>query len=101
MLTKPGEFHDIKGVPVYPGDLIRSLHFKARRKTYYLYHVAIFNTEEGCMEIVPVSELEPTLKGRGGRCWMRQELLDSIQAVVMHGHGPGDTPSYEDRKRVV
>lgn len=100
MTIKPGDVVDIKGVPIYPGDLIRSYHFTgARRKRHYLYHVAIWNSDEVTMELVPTSELEPTLRDRGGRCWLRQELADEIVAEVISGHGPGDCLDYTDRPK--
>lgn len=41
-MRQPGGVYDRKGVPIHPGDLIRSFHFiGARRKRYYLYHVAV------------------------------------------------------------
>lgn len=97
--AKPGEVHDKNGVPVYPGDLIRSFHFRgARRKVYYLYHTAIWNTKHETMEMVPTEELEPTKAGAGGRCWLAQDLMDN--AEVISGCGPGDYLDHTDRKRV-
>lgn len=98
MKTKPGEICDKKGIPIYPGDLIRSFHFCGRRrKVYYLYHTAIMNRFEGCMELVPTSELEPTERGKGGRAWLGLWL--GAHGEILSGHGPGKIRSYEDRPR--
>ena len=98
-MTKPGEVHDKNGIPIYPGDLIRSFHFIGpRRKRYYLYHVAVWNKDKGTMEMVPASELEPSLVGRGGRCWLMQDYM--ADAEVIDGHGPGDFLDYSDRPKV-
>jgi len=96
--TGPGDVVDCKGVPIYPGDLVRSLHFiGARRKRHYLYHVAVFNTVEQCMEMVPTVYLEPTTPNQGGRYWLDQNMADG--AEVIHGFGPGDCLDYTDRKK--
>lgn len=97
--TKPGDVHDKRGVPIYPGDLIRSFHFIGpRKRRYYLYHVAVWNSEESCMEMVPTSELEPSRRNRGGRCWLTQDLMHD--AEVISGHGPGNIIDYLDRPKV-
>lgn len=42
-LKQPGECHDSNGVPIYPGDLLRTFHFTGpRRRKWYLYHVAVY-----------------------------------------------------------
>ncbi len=57
-LKQPGECHDSKGIPIYPGDLLRSFHFRGqRRRIFYLYHVAIFDSEAGGMRMMPASYL--------------------------------------------
>jgi hypothetical protein len=95
-LYKPGEVYDAKRYPIYPGDLLRSFHFRgARRKRYWLYHVAVWNETESTMEMVPVSELEPTKRGRGGRCWLTPGLGVSTEIIL--GHGPGDYLDHTDR----
>lgn len=97
-MHKPGEVYDRHDRPIYPGDLLRSFHFiGARRKVHYLYHVAIWNTENATMEVVPTSELEPALRNRGGRCWLDQPLGDGME--IIGGHGPGDTLDYCDRPK--
>jgi len=96
-VAKPGEVHDKNGVPVYPGDLIRSFHFRGpRRKVYYLYHTAVMR--DGHMEMVPTSHLEPSKVNGGGRCWMFQDLM--ADAEVISGSGPGHCLDHSDRPKV-
>lgn len=95
-MKQPGELHDRKGVPIYPGDLLRSFHYVGRRrKVYYLYHTAVMR--DGAMCMVPTSHLEPTKAGGGGACLMSDGL--AANAEVITGHGPGDCLSYEDRPK--
>jgi hypothetical protein len=98
--AKPGEVFDSRGVPIHPGDLVRRDHFRERSgRRHYLYHVAVWNEAEQAMELVPVSELEPKLRGRGGRCWLFQRTIDGANFRVIYGHGPGDCLDYTDRPR--
>lgn len=95
---QPGECYDIKGVPIYPGDLIRSYHFKDYKgQVYYLYHVAVY--QDKAMRMVPVSELEPTKANLGGDCLLSQDVLDDYQAEVIHGHGPEPYLDYDERPK--
>jgi hypothetical protein len=97
-MKQPGELHDKHGVPIYPGDLIRSFHFRGgpRRRIYYLYHTAAY--VDGAMRMVPTMFLEPTKRNRGGECLMSQGLMD--EAEVIMGSGPGDCLDCFDRPRV-
>lgn len=95
--------HDKRGIPIYPGDLLKSPHYRDRRTRAmrYLYHVAVNRAAKGEPEdlhMVPTSELEPTLVGRGGVCRIRQELADRIE--IIRGHGPGDCLCFRDRPRI-
>jgi hypothetical protein len=66
-LKQPGECHDSNGVPIYPGDLLRTFHFTGpRRRKWYLYHVAVYDTQVGAMRMMPVEYLEPSVKREGG-----------------------------------
>jgi hypothetical protein len=47
--------------------------------------------------MVPTSELEPTLRDRGGVCLLSQEIADTLEVIA--GHGPGDCLCYTDRPR--
>lgn len=97
-LYQPGEVYDLNRRPIYPGDVIRSFHFRgARGKRYWLYHVAVWNADEKTMELVPASELEPQRRGRGGRVWLTPE--HGAEVEIISGHGPGQVLDYEDRPR--
>jgi len=99
-MTKPGEVYDKNGVPIYPGDLLRTFHFTGpRRRKWYLYHTAIFNQQHQCMEGVPTSEIEPSLVGRGGRFWLHQEIMDGEQCEVIEGPSIGEHILYTERPR--
>jgi hypothetical protein len=94
--------HDKKGVPIYPGDLLKSFHFAgARRKRYWLYHVVVASPERAGtrypLEMVPASHLEPTKRGGGGRCPLNDRLAED--AEVIDGTGPGDILDFADRPR--
>jgi hypothetical protein len=97
-LYQPGTIHDRNGVPIYPGDLIRSDHFRdRRRRMHYLYHVACWNEQHETIEMVPTCYLNPTTKPTGGRCWISEGLMRI--AEVIHGHGPGCYLSFEERPK--
>lgn len=90
------QFLDKNGTQIYPGDLLRSFHFTgARRKRYWLYHVAV--NDRGRLRAVPTSYLEPTKINDGGSF-----LIDDRAAMnceIISGHGPGDILSFEDRPK--
>lgn len=95
-LKQPGECHDQRGFPIYPGDLLRSPHFKDRRgRNHYLYHVAV--CEDGAMWMVPTSHLEKTAVAGGGRCLLSDDHAAACR--IINGHGPGDCLDFEDRER--
>ena len=89
----PGECFDSKGVPIYPGDLVRSYHFTGpRRRVFYLYHVVC---EETCdvtghsyLRLVPTAFLNPTTKDGGGRCMLSDRLAEELEVIDGH-EGPG------------
>lgn len=103
---KPGDICDAKGVPVYPGDLIRSYHFRGcGRRHHYLYHVVTQDTA-GVLHMTPVewlakTELQQYLSG--GRCYLASAADDSGVLTdggeVLTGHGPGDCLCHHDRPR--
>lgn len=99
-LSEAGLHHDRRGVPIYPGDLLKTDHFVDRRgKRYYLYHVVVERKDEGgCLEMVPASHLEPRFRNQGGRCWLK--TVDLRQSKVIHGSGPGDCLDFDDRPKV-
>lgn len=100
-LKQPGECFDSRGVPIYPGDLLRSLHFiGARCKRYYLYHVAVMDAEAGGLRIVPTKHLDPSKRTdpetRGGNPLLSDGLAAS--STIIDGCGP-DRQWFEDRPR--
>lgn len=87
-------FHDKKGVPIYAGDLLRSYHFTgARRKTHYLYHVAVL--KDGGMDVVPTSHLEASKINGGGRVRLSDNLAKTMEIIHSDCY-----PSHEDREKV-
>lgn len=85
---------DAKGLPIAPGDLLRSFHFTgARRKRHYLYHTVVMR--DGHLWMVPTCHLEPTKAGGGGDCriWERQLAgSDIISGVDDDGRLYADRP---------
>lgn len=96
-LKQPGEVCDKKGVPIHPGDLLRSFHFRQRwwRKKHYLYHTAVYR--EGAMRLIPTCHLEPTRAGTGGDCLLSDDL--GREAEVINGCGPGGLLCCTDRPK--
>jgi hypothetical protein len=96
-LKQPGECCDKRGVPIYPGDLLKSFHFQGARwrKKYYLYHTAVYENE--AMWMVPTSHLEPTKVKGGGKCLLSDDLAG--EAEVIAGCGPEDFLDYTDRPK--
>jgi hypothetical protein len=93
--VKAGDLCDKNGVPIYPGDLLKSFSFRAalRRQKIYMYHCVILNN--GVMEMVPHSELH---KPDGGRCWLHTmaDQKGVVNAEVIASHGD---PWFPERKR--
>lgn len=85
---------------ICPGDLLRSFHFTgARRKKYYLYHVAVLNRDyqRETLEAVPVCSLEPTKRNQGGKCWLTQDVATNME--IIYGSGPGKLLGFDDRPK--
>lgn len=100
-LKQPGECHDSRGIPIYPGDLLRTPHFRGRRrKQYYLYHVATFDQDAGAMRMVPTCHLDPALRDspdhRGGNPLLCDDL--AAEATVIEGCST-DGLMYDERPR--
>lgn len=92
------QLYDIKGYPLYPGDLVRTYHFTGRRnKIYYLYHVAV--EDQHGLRMLPVGWLSASDKRDGGSYYPQQKDMDGLSGQILCGHGPGDIHSYEDRPR--
>lgn len=96
-MKQPGELHDSRGFPIYPGDLLRTPHFRgARRKQYYMYDVAVMC--QGAMRGVAVhNAYKPKSKLPG--YLLSQE--HASQSTILCGYGGANNEvSYEDRPRV-
>ena len=95
--VQPGKMYDKKGVPIYPGDLIRTPHFiGARRKQWYIYHTAVFIN--GYMELIPTCHLQPDKAERGGgRCMMSYDIIRNSEVIA--GYGPDKYLNYTDRPK--
>ena len=90
------DLYDKRGVPIYPGDLLKSFHFQgARRKRYYLYHVAV--DDNGRMKMIPACWLEPTKRSGGGDVYLSAEIASATE--VIYGYGPKPCLDYTDRER--
>ena len=90
-------YYDRNGVPLYKGDLIKSLHFIGYKgKKYYLYHTVV--EEHGNLFLVPTSHLEPTLVSSGGKCPL-DAMSDTWASEVVMGYGPEPHLTYEDRPK--
>lgn len=100
-LLGPGDAADCKGVPIYPGDLLRTPHFRdRRRRMHYLYHTVVQEVVEGqaALRMIPAAHLEPTRISGGGAYWLSRGLAS--EAEVIHGHGPGKVLGFRDRPKV-
>jgi len=86
-MKQPETVYDMNGIPIYPGDLLRTYHFTdARyRRKHYLYHVAVRSGRHG-MQMVPVQVLERSKRGQGGRCCLTQACAS--HAEIISGYGP-------------
>ena len=93
-MKQPGECCDSKGIPIYPGDLLKSLHFTgARRKRYWLYHLVVYR--EGALRMAHPHTLASDKPDYG--CLLSPEL--AAASTIISGYGPGDCLDYEDRPR--
>jgi hypothetical protein len=96
---QPGELADKTGIPIYPGDLLRTYHCTgARRKKHYLYHVAVF--VNGYMELVPTYHLQPDQVRGGGRRILSEALASEYEIISGNGSEP-DYLGYDERKKRV
>ena len=102
-LKQPGECHDKRGIPIYPGDLLKVYHYRQakRRQKRYLYFVAIFDAEVGAMRMIPVDHLEPTIRDdkahQVGMCLLNDKHARGID--VISGTGPEALMDYDERPR--
>lgn len=101
---QPGEMHDKRGVPIYPGDLLKTYHFTgARKKRYYLYHIAFYR--DGHMRCQSAQYFGTGSKDHSAdillqSLWVSDEANRTLeQTEVIDGYGPGDYLSFEERPR--
>ncbi len=91
--------YDKTGRRIYPGDLLRTLHYGRGRGTRYLYHVAVM--QDGILTGVPACHLEPTMaKPHDGvfQLWLIKPESAEMPEIIA-GYGPGDILDYRDRPR--
>ena len=101
-LVKPGEAWDSRGVPIYPGDLLKSFHFFGRgKKRYWLYHIVV--DVEGSLRMISTHDEwlrrdDVRAKEKLPGCLLLREY--TCKTRVIDGYGPQGCLSYEDRPRV-
>lgn len=92
----PGECPDIKGRPIYPGDLVRTYHFTdpLRRRKCYLYHVAtLYDNNQGfqTIQMIPVHRLAFSQSQRkSGDHVLSYEGVLGAKAEIISGLAPED-----------
>jgi hypothetical protein len=86
---------DKHGIPVYPGDVLKTFHYKSRLhgRYMYLYHVAV--EKNGHLEGRPAREING--KSDGGRFWLTTASLQATE--IVQGYGPGPMDNFTDRKK--
>jgi hypothetical protein len=79
--------YDKRGVPIEPGDLLKSHHFRERNgRNHWLYHVAVMDC--GQLRAMPVHRLEPSLSdGVGGDPVLTQRLAGAMEIIASHPAG--------------
>lgn len=93
---KPGDLQDKRGVPVYPGDLLKAYHFTdVKRRKHYIYHVV---TERyGRLWATPTAFLHRT--SGGGECLLDYYAGEGFDFEVISGCGPGEILDFNDRPK--
>jgi len=99
---QPGECRDSRGIPIYPGDLLRMFHFLGpRRKRYYQYFVAVWDAPVGGMRLVPACHLDPQVRvhplTRGGSPLLDNDL--AAIATIIAGCSINGCLLYDERPR--
>jgi len=91
--VKNDQPRDCKGREIKPGDLLRSPHFRdRRRRLHYLYHVVV--QCDGVLEAVPYAEVI-TGKKDGGRFWLNVDprLVEDVEIIASVTHDHEDRPA--------
>ena len=104
--TIPGDLCDRNGVPIYPGDLLKTYNFTGpRRRKWFMYHV-VTQDVSGVLHATPTAWMAKTERQRqlsGGQCYLHS-LADEGGVIrdteVIDGYGPDGIVCYTDRKRV-
>jgi len=97
-LKQPGECVDKHGIPIYPGDLLKTFHYRGRRrKRNYLYHVAVMDTEAGGMRMIPTKWLEPSKPHDGGSPLLSDDLAGDAEIIA--GGKVGEWVCFDERPR--
>ena len=88
--------HDKNGVPIHPGDLLKTYHFRDYLgRDRYLYHVAVIR--DGELWMVPVSHMHPPKIKGGGDCMITNDIV--ARAEIIHGTDDGGG-TYEERPKL-
>lgn len=94
-------FYDIKGYPIYPGDVLRIFHFIAavRRERRYMYKVVI--EENGTLYGVDICELATMGIKNAHKYRLKHNEENGVlpNTEIVQGHGPGEYFCYRQRKR--
>jgi len=101
-LKQPGECYDRRGVPIHPGDLLRTEHYRGlRRQINYLYHVVVLRPQDGGLRMVPVCHLHSPLAEHPDTCGGCPLLSDDMAglAEVIDGVRVGEWLDWRDRPR--
>ena len=98
-LKQAGECYDRNGIPIYPGDLLRTFHFRGgpHGRNYYLYHVVVMDVEAGGLRMVPAEYLDPGNSRDGGNPLLTDDL--AADAEVIAGCHQGLALSFDERPR--
>ena len=89
------DVYDSRGYPIYPGDVLRTKHFRGRRRTYWLIHVAAM--VDGRLRMLPARWADPAAKHDGGDPLLTQGLAN--EATIIEGGIVGDWVVFTDRPR--
>lgn len=103
----PGEVLDVSGVPIYPGDLIRTPHFRYKGKWTYLYHVVVQETRKMTdsdksyqyLRCLPYHWLERRNGSGGGDPILTQDVVDGERMKVVACSCADGIPYLPDRPR--
>lgn len=93
------QYYDVNRRPIRQGDLLRTPHFRdRRRRQFYLYHVVTLI--DGRLWMIPASELDERSRIRG-KGTGRTPLNDAQVSVaeIIDGYGEAGCDFWADRPR--